>query len=198
MERVFIIFNSLLLFFYKYINLVFTFLKMYDIIKINQGGNMWEEIVLMFNTMQWYIYVPGFGVFGISGFASIIGAIVAQGVLYQSIAQVLFLISITILAVLLIFLIFLRSARFGIIGKSPFVQNKTAVPVDYDSKNKNELKWLIGQRGVVITPLRPSGKFMVDDKVFEGITAGEPIDKDEIIKVVDVEGTKIKVEKVEV
>ncbi len=186
---------------------------MYDIIKINQGGNMWEEIVLMFNTMQWYIYVPliigvvllvidvllsGFGVFGISGFASIIGAIVAQGVLYQSIAQVLFLISITILAVLLIFLIFLRSARFGIIGKSPFVQNKTAVPVDYDSKNKNELKWLIGQRGVVITPLRPSGKFMVDDKVFEGITAGEPIDKDEIIKVVDVEGTKIKVEKVEV
>src|SRR5574344_1934939 len=124
---------------------------------------MWEEIVLMFSTMQWYIYVPlilgvillviecfvpGFGFFGISGFACIIGAIVAQGVLYKSVVQILFLISRTILA----FLIILRSARFGIIGKTPFVQNKTAIPVDYDKKN--ELKWLIGQRGVVVTPLR--------------------------------------------
>lgn len=174
---------------------------------------MWEEIVLMFNTMQWYIYaplilgvillviecfVPGFGAFGISGFGCLIGAIVAQGILYKSVAQVLFLISLSILAVLLIFLFFLRSARFGLIGKTPFIQNKTAIPVDYDNKNKNELKWLIGQRGIVITPLRPSGKFMIDNKVYEGITAGEAIDVNEIIKIVDVEGNKIKVEKVEV
>lgn len=174
---------------------------------------MWEEIVFMFNTMQWYIYVPliigvilmviecfvpGFGIFGIGGLASIIGAIVAQGILYKSITQVLFLISLAILAILLIFLIFLRSARFGLIGKTPLVQNKTALPVDYDNKNKNELKFLIGQRGVTITPLRPSGKFMIDKKVYEGITAGELIDINEIIKIVDFEGNKIKVEKVEV
>lgn len=174
---------------------------------------MWEEIILMFNTMQWYIYVPlilgvilmviecyvpGFGIFGIGGLSCIIGAIVAQGILYKSAAQILFLISLAILAILLIFLIFLRSARFGIIGKTPLVQNKTAIPVDYNNKNKNELKFLLGQRGVAITPLRPSGKFMIDKTVYEGITAGEPIDINEIIKVVDVEGNKIKIEKVEV
>jgi membrane-bound serine protease (ClpP class) len=163
--------------------------------------------------MQWYIYVPliigvilmviecfvpGFGIFGIGGLASIIGAITAQGILYKSVAQILFLISLAILAVLLIFLIFLRSARFGLIGKTPLIQNKTALPVDYDSKNKNELKFLIGQRGVTITELRPVGRFMIDNKVYEGITSGEPIEINEIIKVVDIEGNKIKVKKVEV
>lgn len=170
---------------------------------------MWEEIIIMFNTMQWYIYiplilgvvllvvesyVPGFGIFGISGFACLIGAIVAQGVLYGSAAQVLFLISLSILAVLLVFFIFLRSARYGVLSRTPFIETRTDIPVD----EKNELNMLIGQRGVAITPLRPSGKFMIDDKVYEGITAGEPVDKDDIVKVVVVEGNKIKIEKVEV
>lgn len=174
---------------------------------------MWEEIVSMFATMQWYIYlplivgvilmviecfVPGFGVWGVSGLLCIIGAITAQGILYQSIAQVLFLISLAILAILLLFLIFLRSAKYGLIGKSPLIQSKTALPTDYDKKYRNELSVLIGQKGVTITPLRPTGKFMISKKVYEGITAGELIDKDEIIKVLDVQGSKILVEKVEV
>lgn len=177
------------------------------------GGNMWEEIVLMFHTMQWYIYIPlilgivlmvfeciipGFGILGISGLASIAGAIIAQGVLYKSPVQVLFLISICIISILLLFLIFIRSARFGIIKKTPFIQNKTALPEDYDDKKKNELSKLLGMRGVAITSMKPSGKFMIDDRVYQGVTAGEPIEKDDVVKVVDVEGSKIRVKKVEV
>lgn len=174
---------------------------------------MWSEVTLMFSTMQWYIYVPliigvilmliecfvpGFGIFGVGGLTCIIGAITAQGILYKSVAQVLFLISLAILAVLLLFLVFLRSAKYGLISKSPLIQSRTALPTDYDKKNKNELSSLIGQKGITISPLRPSGKFMIGQKVYEGITAGEPIDKDEIIKVVDVQGIKIVVERVEV
>jgi len=174
---------------------------------------MWQEIVQMFATMQWYIYVPlivgilllvaecfipGFGVAGVSGLVCLVGAIVAQGVLYGSVAQILFLSSVCIIMVLLLFIIFIRSARFGLVSKTPFIQHKTAVPIDYDDKNKNELKGLVGQCGVAITPKRPTGKFMIDDKVYEGITAGEPIDKNDVVKVVDVEGIKIKIEKVEV
>lgn len=169
---------------------------------------MWGEIILMFNTMQWYIYVPlivgvillivesyvpGFGIFGISGFTCIIGAIVAQGILYQSAAQVLFLISLSMVAVLLVFFLFLRSAQYGILSKTPLIEKRTNIV-----EEKSELNKLVGQRGVTITPLRPSGKFMINDKIYEGITAGEPVEKDDIIKVVEVEGNKIKVEKVEV
>lgn len=174
---------------------------------------MWEEIVLMFNTMQWYIYiplilgvilmviecfVPGFGIFGISGIITIVGAIVAQGILFQSVAQVLFLISLALMAIILIFLIFLRSARFGLVGKTPFIQNRTAIPTDYDSLNKNELKVLIGQRGVTVSTLRPVGKFVVNKVIYDGISEGQHIDKDVIVKVVAVEGNKIIIEKVEV
>lgn len=172
---------------------------------------MWSDITLMFNTMQWYIYIPliigvllmvlecfipGFGIAGISGLTCIIGAITAQGILYKSVAQILFLISLTIFTIFLLFLIFLRSARYGLIGKSPLIQNKTALPTDY--KQKNELSNLIGQKGITVNSLKPSGKFMIGEKVYQGITSGEPIDKDEIIKVVDVQGIKIIVEKMEV
>ena len=174
---------------------------------------MWEEIVFMFTNMQWYIYVPliigvvlliiecfvpGFGVFGISGLVVLAGSIIAQGVLHQSVAQVLFLASIAIVIVFILFLIFIRSARFGLISKSPFIEKRTAVSADYNDKNKNELKYLLGKKGVSITSMKPTGKFLIDDKQYEGITAGEPIEKGDIIKVIDVEGVKIKVERVEV
>ena len=57
---------------------------------------------------------------------------------------------------------------------------------------------MVGQRGVAVTPFTPSGKFMIDDKIYEGMTRGEPLDKNDVIKVSDVEGNKIVIEKVEV
>jgi membrane-bound ClpP family serine protease len=65
-------------------------------------------------------------------------------------------------------------------------------------KNKNELKKLIGQRGIATTEFKPCGKFMIDNNVYEGITGGSQIDKDAIIKITNVEGSKIIVEKEEV
>lgn len=174
---------------------------------------MWEEIALMFSTMQWYIYVPlilgvalmviecfvpGFGVFGISGLVAIVGAIIAQGILYQSIAQIMFLISLALLAIIILFLLFLRSAKYGLIGRTPFVERRTAVPIDNSCLSKNELSSLIGQRGLTVGPLRPVGKFMINRNVYEGITKGEHLDKDTIVKVISVEGNKIVVEKEEV
>ena len=57
---------------------------------------------------------------------------------------------------------------------------------------------MVGQRGVAVTPFTPSGKFMIDDKIYEGMTRGEPLDKNDVVKVSDVEGNKIVIEKVEV
>lgn len=172
---------------------------------------MWEEIVQAFTSMQWYIilplclgvvllviecFVPGFGFFGISGIVCLVGAIIANAVLIKSIAQTLFLIALLLVFIFLLFLIFIRSARFGLISKTPLVEKKTAVPKDY--VEKDEAKKLLGQRGVAITPFTPSGKFMIDDKVYEGITRGEPLDKNDVVKVSEVEGNKVIVEKVEV
>ena len=174
---------------------------------------MGQEIAEIFTSMPWYIilplclgvlflfiecFIPDFGFFGITGLVCLVGGIIANAVLTKSIAQTLFLIALFTVVLFILFLIFIRSAKYGLISKTPFVETKTAVPIDYADKNKNKYKDLIGQRGVAITPFTPSGKFMIDDQVYDGITRGEALDKDCVIKVIDVEGNKIEIEKVEV
>ena len=82
-------------------------------------------------------------------------------------------------------------------GKNAIYSEKTAVPTDY--VNQSEFANLVGEIGVAVTPLRPSGKFMIDEKVYEGICeTAEMIATGEYVKVVKVEGIKIIVEKTEV
>ena len=173
---------------------------------------MWAEFAQIFTSMQWYvilllcvgvlflfieIFVPDFGFFGISGLGSIAAGIVTHAVLTKSIIQVIGLMLIFSLVLIIIFLIFVRSARFGLLGKTPFVENKTAVPSDYNKRS--EFKALIGKVGVAITPLRPSGKFMVDEKAYDAIVqSGELVENGEHVRVVAVEGIKIIVEREEV
>lgn len=173
---------------------------------------MWAELSQIFTSMEWYVilmlcvgvlfvfiefFLPGFGFFGISGLACIAAGIVTHAVLSKSIVQVVGLVLIFSLVLIILFLLFIRSARFGILGKTPFVQKKTAVPTDY--ANQSEFADLVGEIGVAVTPLRPSGKFMIDEKVYEGICeTAEMIETGEYVKVVKVEGIKIIVEKTEV
>lgn len=170
---------------------------------------MWEELAQLFTSMQWYVilmlcvglvllfielFIPGFGVFGISGLVCIAGGIVTHAVITQSIVQVLGLILIFSLIIIILFLILIRSARYGLLGKTPFVENKTAVPVNY--QNQSEFAFLVGKAGVAVTDMRPAGKILIDDKVYEGIEKNaDMVEKGERIKVVEVEGIKIVVEK---
>ena len=174
---------------------------------------MGQEIVEIFTSMPWYIilplclgvvflfiecFIPGFGFFGVSGLVCLVGGIIANAVITKSIAQTLFLIALFIIVLFILFLIFIRSAKYGLLSKTPFIEKRTAVPKDYGYENKNKLRSLIGQRGVATTTFVPSGRFMIDDDIYEGTTRGEPLEKDCIIKVIDVEGDKIIIEKVEV
>ena len=170
---------------------------------------MWQELAQLFTSMQWYVilmlcvglvllfiemFIPGFGVCGISGLVVIAGGIITHAVLTKSIVQVLGLILIFSLVIIILFLILIRSARYGLLGKTPFVENKTAVPMNY--QNQSEFAFLVGEVGVAITDMRPSGKFMIDDKVYEGIEKNaDMVEKGQRVKVVQVEGIKIIVEK---
>ena len=172
---------------------------------------MWAEFTQIFTSMQWYVilllclglllmfvefFIPGFGFFGVSGLTLIAGGIITHAVLTKSIVQVLGLLLIFSLVLIIMFLLFIRSAKYGLLGKTPFVEKSTAVPLNYDKQS--EFKNLIGKIGVAITPLRPTGKFVINDKVYEGINKDAGlIEKGEHLKVVEVEGIKIIVEKVE-
>lgn len=176
-------------------------------------GSTGDEIGNLFSSMQWFVivplciglllliaecFIPGFGVCGILGLVCVAGGIIANAIVTKSIVQTLFLVLIFLVLIFVIFLILVRSARFGVISKSPLVQQKTAVPSDFIEKNEERLNALIGKIGTATTPFIPCGKFSLDDVIYDGITRGEALDKGDRIKVVEIEGDKIIVEKVEV
>ena len=55
---------------------------------------------------------------------------------------------------------------------------------------------IIGKRGKSFTVLRPSGKVIIDNKIFDASTFGEYIDKNINIEVVENEGASIKVKQI--
>jgi len=54
---------------------------------------------------------------------------------------------------------------------------------------------LVGKKGTAYTVLRPSGKVMIDNQLYDAFTRGEFIEKGETIEVVSSEGVTLKVKK---
>ncbi len=54
-------------------------------------------------------------------------------------------------------------------------------------------KELIGKTGTAYTVLRPSGKVMIDDQVYDAFTRGEYVHKGEAVEVIATEGVTLKV-----
>ena len=52
---------------------------------------------------------------------------------------------------------------------------------------------LIGKKGTAVTVLRPSGKVMVDDKMYDAYTRGDFIEKGQIVEIISEEGSSLKV-----
>ena len=134
------------------------------------------------------MYVPGFGVPGISGIALlVVGFLLLQPTLAQGL--VLFAILAAILCVALS--ICLYSASKGRLSKSKLVLNDVAVPAD--SAENNDLNYFIGREGVTHTSLRPAGIGEFDGVKLNVVSDGEFIGKDKPIRVLSVKGNRIVV-----
>jgi membrane-bound serine protease (ClpP class) len=60
-----------------------------------------------------------------------------------------------------------------------------------------ELKTLVGQEGVAITQLRPSGMARFNDKKVDVVSEGDVIEKDSRVKVIEVESNRVVVRAVQ-
>lgn len=54
---------------------------------------------------------------------------------------------------------------------------------------------LVGRTGTTYTVLRPSGKVMIEDQIYDAFTRGDYIEKGELVVVVEIEGVTLKVKK---
>ena len=166
-----------------------------------------EEFVKLFTQMSWITIVllvagiifciiegviPGFGFWGITGILCEVAGIVVHAIFTQSPWQIFFLILLMALATVLLFLIFVFSAKHGILASTPLVENKPSVPYNY-GVDKNLMK-LIGKHGVVVDECRPVGKIKIEGRIMEALSTGRIIEKDKTVRVVKIRDNTLYIE----
>lgn len=166
---------------------------------------------LLFSNMQWFVIVclilglvllfiemfqPGFGVFGITGFCLLALSIILRAIFHTEEDEVLLQVFQLLLFEFAIvgggFAFFVIANKKKWLKRTLFVQEETAVNPEFSDGTANFTE-LVGKKGVANTPLRPSGKAVIDNKVYDVVAENFFIEKDAKITVVNVEGVKITV-----
>jgi membrane-bound serine protease (ClpP class) len=134
------------------------------------------------------LFLPG-GIIGVFGFAAIIGSffLASENMIHMGISIIIaFLISI-IASIIMVKVLGRRMSIF----KKIILRDSTNTEQGYVSNvNRTDL---IGKMGTTITQLRPAGKVMVDEEIVDAVSEGSFIQKDQHVKVIKVEGSRIVV-----
>lgn len=140
------------------------------------------------------VFMPGFGLPGISGIALSIASIVLTWTRFGGLAALG--LTLIILAVMAIFIsIALRSAANGKISKSSLILNDTeSVEKGYSAADDMDI--FLNREGTASTALRPAGIGEFDGVRLNVLTEGDYIPENTNIKIVQVDGSRILVKRV--
>ena len=136
------------------------------------------------------MFVPGFGVFGIAGIVFSAFSFIYMLIVDGSWQKFLYMIGIATIILTIVILVAVRSARFGLISRSPLIQKGTALPEDYGDNDKN-YSYLVGKTGKLHTSCKPTGKAEIDGQLYTVITNGDFIERSTEIYVSNVDGNSI-------
>ncbi|MEG1500559.1 MAG: NfeD family protein, partial [Clostridiales bacterium] len=135
--------------------------------------------------------IPGFGVPGVLGIASILFSIIfaSPDIQYAAISIVIALAgSIVLIA------ISLKNRRTRKLWSKIILSQKQENKEGYSSQNLVQEN-LLGCYGLAVTPLRPAGTAIFDNKRIDVVTEGEFLDKDTPIEVIEVSGGRVVVKR---
>jgi len=179
-----------------------------------ENNSIWKEIGLLFSEMGVIpaicllaglvlmiieVFQPGFGIFGgLGGILTIVGIAlrVADSGSANPFAILFLLLLFITLIIAAAFIIMVRSARYGWLKRTPLFEEGTAVNKEFSDGTKN-YSYLIGKKGITTTNLRPIGYASIEGDTYDVVAEGFFIGKDELIKVIAVEGVKIMVKRAE-
>lgn len=134
------------------------------------------------------LFIPGFGIFGILGVIALIAGVVMAA--YDAV----FGLSVLLIAMVVTVLVIVVAARYmGGRGawKKFVLSDKQQNEIGYVSQSSH--KELLGQHGRTVTPLRPSGAMLLNEKRYDVISEGGFIAANQPVVVVHVEGTRVVV-----
>ena len=139
------------------------------------------------------MHVPGFGIFGVLGVLCFVVDIFITAKTFMQglvLASILFVILVAMLAVLA------SLASKGHLPKSLMLKASTSTEQGFSGTE--DMKYLLGKTGKVVTILRPVGNVDFDGVRLDVVTRGEYLERDTVVEVIEVEGNRIVVKEKEV
>ena len=140
------------------------------------------------------VFLPSGGIISILSLAALVGGLV----IFFNISTTAGIIGIVIaiLMIPIILILAYRTLPNTKLGKAVFLEPPQR-PKGDAIPDTTDITQMIGQKGKVITPLRPVGTVDFDGKRLECVSETGFIPKDNIVKVLKVEGTQLTVRTVE-
>ncbi|MBX2942152.1 MAG: nodulation protein NfeD [Cyclobacteriaceae bacterium] len=175
---------------------------------LNGLAQNWEIIALFVGIILILLEVfviPGFGVAGIAGIAMTVGSMVLIMVNNDFFNFEMVPVNDLIIASLAIFggltggvvLLFVGGVR---LSHSSFFKRISLTDTQAQSEgytsNFNTGMDLVGKTGTAYTVLRPSGKIMIEGQIYDAFSRGDYIEKGDMVKVLEIEGSTLRVRKV--
>ena len=134
------------------------------------------------------MFEPGFGFFGAFGIISLIACIFVTA---DTVAQGLTLTAIFFVIILIMLGIFLALVSKGKLPGKLIL--KDAETLEQGFSGTEDMAYLMGKTGVVLTICRPVGNVDFDGVKLEVVTQGEFIEKGETVEVIEIEGNRVVV-----
>jgi membrane-bound serine protease (ClpP class) len=158
------------------------------------GRAGWLEVMLFLAGIMLFImelFIPGFGLWGLSGMACIIGSFfLALG----GNAAALNSLAISLILAIMVFLVILKRLPASRLWNKLILKDAETNEAGFTSGHNYE-KYL-GKSGVATTLLRPAGLAEIDGEQLNVVSEGQYIEAGSKVKVVKVEGVRIIVKTV--
>ena len=173
---------------------------------LNGIAENWEIVLFFIGVVLIALEVfviPGFGIFGIIGLFTSISALILI-MLNNDMFDFTFVVSKDIVNASLSVLISVFA--FGILilfGGIRFTDSHAFKKISLAETQNSDLGYvskkysdnLIGKNGKAFTVLRPSGKILINDEIYDATSSGEFIEKNTKVKIISNEGSNLKVKK---
>lgn len=152
-------------------------------------GNIPELIMMIagFVLLVIEMYIPGFGLAGISGTVLMIGGIALMG---PTPLQALILVLISVILLGIAFSLAMYSISKGRLSRSKLVLNEA---LNQKESTSEDLSYFVGKVGLTRTALRPAGIAEFDGVKLNVVSDGDFVNTQKHVRVERVEGNRIVV-----
>ena len=135
--------------------------------------------------------IPGFGLTGVLGIASVIASIIlAFGDVQTALFSLSIAISVSVVAVILLWGR-IQQSRFW---KRLVLSHEESPAAGY--RAPADFSYLVGKKGFALSPLRPAGTAQIDDKRYDVVSEGGFVSANSSVEVVETEGTRVVVREI--